>query len=274
MGKASAPAAPDYSAAAQQTAAGNLENTRLTTKANRVNYTTPYGDLTYSQTPGDQDQWNANVSLDPTQQSLLDQQNKSAQGLGALQDAAVGRVGQAMNSPYPDAYDPTKATNNATDLLMARLNPQLDRDQAGLENKLINQGFQRGSEGFDSELAKFGQTRNDAYNQAALQGINLGQSQQQQQYNQGLMARNAPINDLNALRTGSQVTNPTFQNSPQQQYTAGADYLGAANSGYNAAMQGVNAQNANSSALMGGLFSLGGAALGAPAGGILSKFLM
>jgi hypothetical protein len=40
--------------------------------------------------------------------------------------------------------------------------------------------------------------------------------------------------------------------------TAGADLLGAANSSYNAQMQGVNAQNANSGNMMSGLMSLGG----------------
>lgn len=51
MGKSSAPATPDYTAAAQATAQGNLEATRAATQANRINQYTPYGSLTYTQKP-------------------------------------------------------------------------------------------------------------------------------------------------------------------------------------------------------------------------------
>jgi hypothetical protein len=47
---------------------------------------------------------------------------------------------------------------------------------------------------------------------------------------------------LNAIRTGSQVNNPTFQNTPQQQTTQGADYNGAAQNQYGGAMNAYNAQ--------------------------------
>lgn len=46
---ASAPAPPDYRAAAQETATGNLEAARAASAANRVNQITPYGSLVYSQ---------------------------------------------------------------------------------------------------------------------------------------------------------------------------------------------------------------------------------
>jgi hypothetical protein len=45
----SAPAAPNYTAAAQATAAGNLEAARAASAANRINQFTPYGSLVYSQ---------------------------------------------------------------------------------------------------------------------------------------------------------------------------------------------------------------------------------
>jgi hypothetical protein len=262
MGKADTPPAPDYAGAAQQTAQGNLENARLTTKANRVNTFTPYGNLTYqSGANGDPDQWNANVSLSPQQQSLLDQQSKTSMGLGGLQDAATGRVGQSLNGPMPDAYDPTQATNSAQANIMSRLEPQFNRDQDRMENQLINQGLQRGSQAWNDAEKTFGQTRNDAYQQAALQGINLGQSQQAQQYQQAMASRTAPINELSAIRTGSQVTNPNFSPQPQQTYTGGANYSGAMGNTYQAGLNSTNAQNAASSNFTNGLFSLGSAAL-------------
>ena len=44
----SAPAAPNYTAAAQATAAGNLDAARQAVAANRVNQVTPYGNLDYA----------------------------------------------------------------------------------------------------------------------------------------------------------------------------------------------------------------------------------
>lgn len=327
-GKSDPPPAPDYTGAAQATAAGNMANARATTEANRVNTYTPYGSLTFKNgqsfdqtgydkamadynarpqsspgTPGyskgggseggyemipgspgaagasgaapnrddfmtgSPDQWSANISLDPQQQQLLEQQNKSAIGLGGLQDAAVGRVGQSLNSPYAPSYDPNQATNNAQQLIMSRLQPQFDRDQSALENKLANQGLQPGSEAWGSAMDQFGRTKNDAYSQAALQGINVGAQQQQQQYQQQMAQRNAPINELSAIRSGSQVTNPTFQNFASQPNVSGPDLLGAASSQYNAGLAASNAQNAASGNFLSGLMSMGGMALGGPMGG-------
>lgn len=271
MGKSSSPPAPDYTAAAKETAEGNLENSRLATKANRVNYYTPYGNLTYqSGVNGDQDQWRADVSLSPSEQALLDQQNKTSAGLAGLQDAATQRVGQSLNSAAPSAYDPTKATNNASELINARLAPQQARDKASLENQLANQGIPRGSEAWNEALDQLGRTQNDAKQQAELQGINLGMSQQGQTYQQAFANRNAPLNELSAIRTGSQVTNPTFGNSAQQQYTPGADVLGAQNAQYGAAVNAANANNASAGGLFGGLTQLGGLGLKAYSAGLFS----
>ena len=265
MGKSSQPAAPNYAEAAKETAAGNLENARLTTKANRVNYNTPYGNLNYTQNPKDQDLWSANVSLSPSEQGLLEQQNKTSAGLANLQDSATARVGSSLGAPMPGAYDPTQATNNATSLINDRLLPAQERQRAATETQLANQGLARGSEAFKNAQTDLGHQENDARQQAALQGINLGMQQQGQTYQQAFANRNAPINELSAIRTGSQVTNPTFGSSAQQQYTGGADLTGAANNQYNAAVASTNAQNAGSAGLFGGLTSLGGLGLKAAA---------
>ena len=51
MAKSSAPPPPDYAAAAQATAQGNLEAARAAAQANRANQITPWGTLTWSQNP-------------------------------------------------------------------------------------------------------------------------------------------------------------------------------------------------------------------------------
>jgi len=377
MGKPSAPPAPDYTGAAKETAAGNLDAARQATAANRVNTYTPYGNLEYFQDSNNPDKWTSMVSLSPDQQALLDQQNKTSLNLANMQDLATTRVQRAFGNALPTtlnadkmpapttfdpsqsqsptafnaglysgattydprsaklggAYDPTQATNNASDLINARLLPQQQRDRADLENQLANQGIMPGSEAYQRAEDQLGRDQNDARQQAQLQGITLGQQQQaqtfgqmsdnaqlqaqlqgqqygqqtnndalsaarqaqqygqqlqnqttraqlqaqqfgqqtqnrmnqaqlqQQQYTQQAANRNIPINELNALRTGSQVSNPTFQQSPQQATTAGPDVFGAANGlgQYNLGL--YNAQVGSSNSTNGAMAGLGTAAM-------------
>ena len=89
------------------------------------------------------------------------------------------------------------------------------------------------------------QSENDLRSQAALNGISVGQNAQNQQFGLKSAIQNQPLNMLNAVRTGSQVTNPSFSNTPQQGQTGGADMSGAMQ-GQAARNQGLyNAQSAN-----------------------------
>lgn len=409
MGKASSPAAPNYEAAAEKTAAGNLQNAQYATQANRPNMTTPWGTSTWKETPqydmnaynsalakynatpnggmptqytadgvpitvGQQNQgsygaapqlsdysngstWENNVSLSPSQQAMFDQQNSLQQGLFGAQNNALGYVNQAMSKPFSgqpidpnsltygsvldpysvklgtvldpnslpsmgSVYDPNQSTNNATKLIMDRLNPQLDRQEGSLRARLANSGVTMGSDAYNNANESFGRTRNDANNQAALYGINLGMGQQAQTYgqqmgnrtnalqtqnqqfgqtnqnaglfgqlqnqafnqqnannslfaniqNQGFQQQgynyNLPMNTLNALRQGNQVSAPQFQSFANQSAVPGADYTGAAGAQYQAALGNTNAQNAQSGNNMSGLFSLANAGIGAYGAGL------
>ncbi len=346
-GKSDAPAPPDYTGAAQATAAGNLAMAKAATEANRVNQYTPWGSSTWTNNPSfdqsgydaamksyqDQlaaynatgsnpswimgqgpdnpgyydtgnalkgsaptapnindfyggDNWQQTITLSPSQQALFDQNNALQTGLFGTQNDALANVNNTMSQPFDPstlpaagaAYDPTKATNTATEAIMSRLDPSLDRQQAALQTQLANQGIPLGSAAYNTAMQLFGQQRNDATTQAALQGINLGMNQQGQTYNQqtnnrqqalqlASYLRSLPLNELNALRTGNQVSQPNFPGYSQQATTAGPDLVGAAQNTYNAQVANANAANAQTAGTMGGLFSLGSAALGAPAGG-------
>lgn len=240
------------------------------------------------------DNWSQTISLSPEMQALFDQQMKLQQGLFGAQDAALGRVNQTMGTGLDtsnfqqlgDVYDPTKATNNATELLMQRLNPELDRQQDALRTQLANQGIAQGSAAYNNALSNFGQQRNDAATQAALQGIMLGMQQQGmtfgqssqkrgQQLQEAAYLRSLPLNELNALRTGNQVSMPQFPGYAQQATTGGADILGATQAGYNSALGASNAQNAMAYQQGSGLGGLAGAGLGyffgGPMGGLLGS---
>jgi hypothetical protein len=252
----SPPPAPDYTGAAQATAAGNVDAARFATKANRVSQYTPYGSQTYTNgINGDPDQWRSDINLSPTGQKLLDYQNAASMGLGDQTTQALGRVDNALSQPfdYGSVQDVQDAAYKAqTD----RLDPQWQQRQGMTETQLVNQGLRPGTEAYDNAMRDFNVGRNDAYGQARQNAINTAP----QTYQMASALRNQPLNELNALRTGSQVTNPTFNNAPQQATTQGADLLGAANSQYGAAMGANNSQAASNANFNNGLMSLAGTA--------------
>lgn len=257
--KPDAPATPDYVGAAAATASGNLDAARVAAKANRVSQYTPYGNLVYTNDPNDQDKWSSTVSLSPTGQKLLDYQNNASIGLGEQTQNALNRVNDTLSKPF-DYGSVQDVQDAAYKTYTSRLDPQWQQQRQQLDSQLANQGITLGSEAYDNAMRNFNQGKNDAYQQATTAAINL--SPQTLQLAQAL--RSQPLNELNALRTGSQVTNPTFQSTPQQATTAGADILGATQAGYNSQLGAYNAQQAAGGNTMGGLFSLGSGALQSP----------
>jgi hypothetical protein len=251
----SAPPPPDYAGAAQATAAGNLDAARAAAAANRVNQVTPYGNLTYTHdknaaTPDDG--WTVTQSLAPAQQQLLDQQNKTSLGLSSLTDRGLGFVNDALsNAITKDSLpaDMVNAGQTGQDALMARFQPQIDQSHAALETQLANQGVTQGSEAYNNAMRVQNQSENDLRMQAALNGINVGQNAQNQQLQLQTALQNQPLNILNAVRSGSQVTNPTFTSVPTQATTSGPDLLSAAQqqSGYNQGLYNSKVASANSS---------------------------
>lgn len=97
MGKKSPPPPPDYTKAAELQAASAKENLAAQTAANRPNQITPWGQQTWSSTPGadGQKQWTQTTTLSPQQQEALDSQMAVSTGRSK---AAEGLLGQATNS--------------------------------------------------------------------------------------------------------------------------------------------------------------------------------
>lgn len=261
-------ATPDYTGAAQATAAGNIDAARAATAANRVNQVTPYGSLNYSitgQDPYGNPTWTATQSLAPAQQQLLDYQNKSALGLGQLQEKGLGYVSNMLDQPFDTSKLASVGINPGetySDAIMRRMQPNLDMQRQGLQTQLANQGVMPGSQAYENAMRMQQQRENDLLSSAIVQGMNTGLSARQQGLSEAAYLRNEPINTLNAVRTGSQVTGPSFVNSAQQQTTAGADYLGAMGLANQSDIANANAINAQQNAMISGLFRLGGAAMG------------
>ena len=263
----SAPAAPDYSAAARETAAGNVEAARVATAANRINQVTPYGSLTYSQSGTDaygNPTYTATQAFTPEQQRLLETQNRISSNLGDVATKGVSYVENMLNTPFNTAALPTTGFNPSQsyqDAYMQRLNPQIQQNREALQQQLANKGIDIGSVAYDRAMQTQAQRENDLLAAATTQGFGVGQQARQQALQEQAYLRNEPLNTLSAVRTGSQVTGPQFVNSFNQATTAGPDLLGAAGMQYNAQMGDFNAKQAAQANLNQGIFSLGGAAL-------------
>lgn len=271
FGKPSTPATPDYTGAAQATAQGNLDAARVATAANRVNQVNPYGSLSYAVTgtdPYGNPTWTATTSLSPDQQQLYNYDIATSKGLGELQTKGLGYVGKMLDQPFSTSSLPQIGINAGEkyeDAIMRRLAPTIEAERKSFDAQMINQGIPVGSEAYANAKRVFDARQNDKLTSAITGGMDVGMRARQQGFGELAYQRNEPINTLNAVRSGSQVTGPSgyFVNAPQQATTTGADYLSAAGMTGNAAIAQANAENAQRNAMISGLFSLGSSAIGA-----------
>jgi hypothetical protein len=81
---------------------------------------------------------------------------------------------------------PVNAGMTGQQAIMARLDPQLQRMDEQARQRLANQGLTYGGEAYNRAMGDVNQGRNDLLSQAALQGIGLDMSANQQGYNQAL----------------------------------------------------------------------------------------
>lgn len=260
MGKPSAPATPDYVGAANAQGAANKDAAIATAKLSNPWTSTPIGSrkIDYSgKITGDEMVPYITDELTPLGQQRQDQENRMIAGLGGIAEQGIGRVGESFNAPM-DYNSIGQLQDTAQESILARLRPQMAQDEAAMENKLANQGLQAGSEAYNNAYRTFNQGKNDAYSQAALQAINL----QPQLMQQSLAIRNQPLNEMNALRTGSQVTLPQFQQFSGANVNAAPIYSATAQAGQDQLSQ-YNSGMAYNSALINGLMQAGGTAGGA-----------
>jgi hypothetical protein len=259
MDTPSAPAPPDPVATAA--AQGNMNQNTATTQQllNMTNQVTPDGSLTYSQSGSNSftgadgksytvPQFTATQTLSPEQQALKALTDKTKANIGQIGVDQSAKIGGLLGTNLKLGNEATEA--RLMELGTKRLDPQFARDEESLRTRLANSGISAGSDAWNAEMQRFGQTKNDAFNSLLLSG--RGQA------NSELMAeRNAPINEISALMSGSQVSNPNFTNTPQTQ-VAGTDYAGMVANNYNAQNDQYKAQLSQQNAMMGGMFGLGG----------------
>jgi len=257
MGKQKPPTPPDPRETAAGSTSTNIGTAIANTTMGNVNRYTPNGTLEYtqrgSQTWNDPftgksysvPQYSATETLSPGQQAIFDQSQQAKLGLSQGANNLSTALANRPNTPI----DTTAVENRISDLGQQRLDPRFSREQSALENRLANQGLTQGSAAWQAEMQNFGQNKNDAYNQLALNG--RGQA-----LSEAIATRNQPINEISALLSGSQVQTPNFGiNSPSKMATT--DVAGLVNNNYSQRLGIYNQQQARQQQLMGGLFGLG-----------------
>jgi hypothetical protein len=279
IGKDEAPPPPDYTGLAEKTQQSNLDMARAGLAANRVNQVTPYGNLSYTQSGTDQygnPTYTANQTLSPEQQNIY---NQSTGLTGNILGAAQSGMGNVAQSLAQGGVDQSKLVSTGfnpgqsyQDAMMSRLAPQISRENQSFEQEMANKGIGAGTEAYNTAKTLLGQNQNDRLNSATVQGLNAGLTANQQGFNQAQTNLNTPINMVNALRTGSNVTNPTYANSTNMANVPGVDYSGAGQNQYNAQLAQTNANNAATGNFFGGLMNMGAAAIGAPTGTFSNPF--
>lgn len=220
-----------------------------------TNQVNPSGSLTYKQigtwadgTP----RFEATTALNQGEQSIYDTGLTTRQNVANIGRDQSARISELLGKPVNLNNEATEA--RLMELGSKRLDPRFARESSALETNLINRGIRPGSKAYETMRGQFDQGKNDAYTQLLLQG--RGQAVQE-----ALTERNQPINEITALMSNSQVSQPNFTNTPQPG-VAPTDVIGAQQQSLNQQNVGYQGQLSQNQALMSGLFGLGSAGLG------------
>lgn len=330
MSKPRPPPPPDFAGAAQAQGAANVEAARTSGKLSNPNITTPLGsrNVTFG-VGGDPDQVSIVESLSPSSQQRFEQGNRIDTSLGNLAESGLGNVRETLSQPFNQASLPAPVSginpnqlpggqgidlsrlpqnpvsggeegrDAVTQALLARIEPQFQRDEERLRTRNINQGLRQGSEAFGADQDALNRARNDARFQAVLAGgqeqsrlFDLGQrartqglaEQQASQaertrslgeelasFQTGLGARQQgiqeqeffrtePLNILNAVRSSAPIQIPRFQQFQGQNVAPAPTFAATQLQGQNEA-DIFNAQAAARANFQQGLFGLGGQGL-------------
>lgn len=188
--------------------------------------------------------------LDPQwKQDQSDLENKLVQQ-GVLQNSdawnrAVGDFSRNKEFAYNNARNSAITGGGAEQSRLFSIG--LASNQNAYNQAVNNAGFANSAQqqGFAQNMANA-----DLQNQGRATAIN-----------EANYLRNQPLNELNALRTGSQVSAPQFGGTPQSN-VGGTDIAGLYNNQYQSQLAGFNAQQAQNNGITSGLFGLGASFLG------------
>jgi hypothetical protein len=239
---ASAPAVPDFNAAANQQAQASQQAVNQQTTANRANQTNAFG-AGSQWTQGPNGQW--------TQQSSFGGPLGGA--VGGLEQEAASNVGKSMSGDQ--ARD--QAIQAAYGQASSRLDPQWNQKEEQTKTQLANQGLDPSSEAYQNAMGDLNRQRNDAYTSAMNSAIGQGTQAGATLFGENQASQMMPYQQLMAMSglSGQAQTPMAGQaQTPQTLAAQLAAYQGALQN-YGIQQQGKNSGMAGMGNLAGGIAS-------------------
>jgi hypothetical protein len=236
MGK-SPPSAPDpYQSAAAQYQYGT-QAAAYNTALDRPNSVTPYGTNSYAITGHDPQTgaplYTQTTALNPTEQSILTEQQKGELGLQNTAQGLLPQVQSSLSSPtptsnvqsgintsgvsaIPGAGDLSGFTHQAQDAAYKQqtqyLDPEFQQGQEQLDAQLRNSGAHPGDPAYDNAMKLFTNQKQQAYSNAEEQSVQQGLAEQQALYGEGA--------NTNAQQFGEAASAGSFSNQADAQKLA------------------------------------------------------
>lgn len=250
-------------------AAANSAAARETARLNNPNVINQYGSTTFSE--GADGRATMTQALSPEEQALYESQRSNKQTTADLAGKGLANLGDTFGTKFdisgaPAApQDSESIRKSVVDAMMSRNDPRLKQAAEQQDSDLIAAGIRPGTEAWNRAKTEQGQNRNDMLSQAQLAGgqessraFDQDTASRKNYISELLQQRQVPLNEINALMTGSQQANP-FSG---QGYQGGASVPSTAGmmDQYNTNV--YNQEQAGRNALIGGVTSLGASYLG------------
>jgi Chaperone of endosialidase len=198
--------------------------------------------------------WTATQTLSQAQQKIKGLSDQTSINMGTIGRDQSSKIGALLNTNFNQ--DGSLDRDRVEKALNDRMNPQLQKQRTALHDSLINRGMREGTQAYNDAIDGAGRQENDA----RLAVIAQGGNEQNQAIQRAKAIRSTPIDEINALMSGSQVAQPQFTNTPNVG-VAGVDYQGGVQNRDNVLMQQYQSKVQRNNAMMGGLFGLGSAAV-------------
>jgi Chaperone of endosialidase len=198
--------------------------------------------------------WTATQTLSEAQQKIKGLGDQTSINMGTIGRDQSSKIGALLNTNFNQ--DGSLDRDRVEKALNDRMNPQLQKQRTALHDSLINRGMREGTQAYNDAIDGASRQENDA----RLAVIAQGGNEQNQSIQRAKVIRSTPIDEINALMSGSQVAQPNFTNTPNVG-VAGVDYQGGVQNRDNMLMQQYQSKVQRNNAMMGGLFGLGSAAV-------------
>ena len=261
MGKSKAPAPPSPTATSAAQTGTNISTAVANAFLTNPSVNTPYGSQTMDATGShswtdpytgqtyDVPTFTVNQNLSEAEQGIFNQDTKARTNLATLGADLSGTLGDQLRGNFSLGNEETEA--RLFELGSKRLDPRFQREDTDLRTRLANQGIKAGSDAYDREMSRLGEQENDAFNQLLLNGRGMA--------NQELLAEdNQRFNQISALMSGGQVSQPNFNTGTSIGAAPTTDNASIIGNNYNQQMQAWQQNQAATGATLSGLGNLAG----------------